>query len=35
VYAHDAYEAIQEAKEDVPDLQGHPSFIDSVLKEEE
>ena len=28
-YASNAYEAIQEAKEDVPELEGHPHFIDS------
>ena len=32
VYAHDAYEAIQEAKEDVPELEGHPHFIDSCME---
>ena len=30
-----AYEAIQQSKEDVPELEGHPHFIDSVMKEEE
>ena len=33
-YALDAYEAIQDAKEDVPTLQEHPLFIDYCLKEE-
>ena len=27
-YAHDAYEAIQNSKEDVPGLREHPHFID-------
>ena len=27
-YAKDAYEAIKNTKEDVPDLREHPSFID-------
>ena len=34
-YASDAYEARIEALEDVPDLKGHPHFIDYVTKEEE
>ncbi len=28
-YAIDAYSAMQQAKEDVPFLEGHPHFIDS------
>ncbi len=32
-YAMDAYEAIQQSKKDVPDLEGHPNFIDYCLKE--
>ena len=32
-YAQDAYEAIQNSKEDVPTLQEHPLFIDYALKE--
>jgi hypothetical protein len=32
-YAADAYEAIQQSKEDVPELEGHPSFIDFCNKE--
>ena len=31
--AKDAYEAIQQSKEDVPELEGHPHFIDSCTKE--
>ena len=34
-YASDAYEARIEALEDVPDLKGHPHFIDYVTKEGE
>tara|TARA_B100001250_G_scaffold402774_1_gene416316 strand:+ start:195 stop:359 length:165 start_codon:yes stop_codon:yes gene_type:complete len=30
-YAKDAYEAIQHTKEDVPNLEGHPHFIDYCL----
>ncbi len=33
-YAEDAYEAIQDAKEDVPTLREHPLFVDYCLKEE-
>jgi|TARA_B100001996_G_scaffold126448_1_gene95847 hypothetical protein len=33
-YAADAYEAIQNSKRDVPDLEGHPSFVDYCTKEE-
>tara|TARA_B100001250_G_scaffold220972_1_gene189556 strand:+ start:1798 stop:1959 length:162 start_codon:yes stop_codon:yes gene_type:complete len=33
-YAEDAYSAIEHSKEDVPELVGHPSFIDYCLKEE-
>ncbi len=32
-YALDAYEAIQQSKEDVPELEGHPHFIDFCNKE--
>ena len=32
-YAKDAYEARIEALEDVPELKGHPHFIDYVTKE--
>ena len=32
-YATDAYEAIQNSKEDVPALQEHPHFIDYAMKE--
>ena len=32
-YARDAYEAIQNSKEDVPALQEHPHFIDYAMKE--
>ena len=32
-YARDAYEAIQNSKEDVPALKGHPHFIDYAMKE--
>ena len=31
-YAIDAYSAMQQAKEDVPFLEGHPHFIDYCLK---
>ena len=34
-YAADAYEAIQNSKRDVPDLEGHPSFVDYCTKEEQ
>ena len=27
-YAHDSYEAITHAKEDVPELQAHPNAVD-------
>ena len=33
-YAEDAYEAIQDAKQDVPTLREHPLFIDYCLMEE-
>ena len=33
-YAADAYEAIQDAKQDVPYLREHPLFIDYCLMEE-
>ena len=33
-YAVDAYEAIKDAKEDVPTLQEHPHFIDYCTSEE-
>ena len=33
-YAEDAYEAIQDAKQDVPTLREHPLFIDYCLKED-
>jgi len=33
-YAIDAYQAIQNSKEDVPGLSEHPLFIDYCLKEE-
>jgi hypothetical protein len=33
-YASDAYEAIQDAKQDVPTLREHPLFIDYCLMEE-
>ncbi len=33
-YAEDAYQAIQDAKEDVPTLREHPLFVDYCLKEE-
>ena len=32
-YAADSYEAIQDAKEDVPFLREHPHFIDYCMKE--
>ena len=32
-YATDAYEAIQNSKEDVPALKEHPHFIDYAMKE--
>ena len=32
-YAVDAYSAMQQAKEDVPFLDGHPHFFDYCLKE--
>ena len=32
-YARDAYEAIQNSKEDVPALKDHPHFIDYAMKE--
>ena len=32
-YAMDAYEAIQQSKKDVPELEGHPSFIDYCMEE--
>ena len=32
-YAEDAYEAIQNSKEDVPILREHPLFINYALKE--
>ena len=32
-YAVDSYEAIQDAKEDVPFLREHPHFIDYCMKE--
>jgi len=32
-YANDAYEAIEHAKEDVPELRVHPSFIDRCTNE--
>ena len=32
-YAIDAYEAIQNSKEDVPALKEHPHFIDYAMKE--
>ena len=32
-YATDSYEAIKDAKEDVPFLQEHPSFIDYSTNE--
>ena len=32
-YAEDAYHAMQQAKEDVPFLDGHPHFFDYCLKE--
>ena len=32
-YAADAYEAIQQSKKDVPELEGHPSFIDYCTNE--
>ena len=32
-YARDAYEAIQNSKEDVPALKEHPHFIDYAMKE--
>ena len=32
-YANGTYEAIQQAKEDVPYLREHPHFIDQVLNE--
>ena len=34
-YAANAYEAIQEAKEDVPELEGHPHFIDYARLEDQ
>jgi hypothetical protein len=33
-YASNAYEAIQDAKEDVPELEGHPHFVDYARLEE-
>jgi len=33
-YAEDAYEAIQDAKQDVPTLREHPLFIDYCTMEE-
>ena len=33
-YAVDAYEAIQNSKKDVPELEGHPSFVDYCTREE-
>ena len=33
-YAQDAYEAIQQSKKDVPELEGHPSFIDYCTQEQ-
>ena len=33
-YATDAYNAIQNSKEDVPALREHPHFIDYAMKEE-
>tara|TARA_B100001996_G_scaffold102011_1_gene76524 strand:+ start:338 stop:499 length:162 start_codon:yes stop_codon:yes gene_type:complete len=33
-YASNAYEAIEDAKEDVPELEGHPHFIDFARLEE-
>ncbi len=33
-YAEDSYHAREEALEDVPDLEGHPHFIDYITKEE-
>ena len=33
-YATDAYEAVKEAKMDVPTLREHPLFIDYCLMEE-
>ena len=33
-YAKGTYEAIQQAKEDVPYLREHPHFIDQVLNED-
>ena len=32
-YAMNAYDAIQNSKEDVPALKEHPSFIDYALRE--
>ena len=32
-YEIDAYEALQNSKEDVPALQEHPHFIDYAMKE--
>ena len=32
-YAVDSYEAIQNSKEDVPFLEGHPHFIDYCTKD--
>ena len=32
-YAVDAYSAMQQAKEDVPFLEGHPHFIDYCTKD--
>ena len=32
-YAVDSYEAIQDAKEDVPFLREHPSFVDRCTNE--
>ena len=33
-YAIDAYDAMQQAKKDVPTLREHPSFIDYCVTEE-
>ena len=33
-YARDAYEAMQQAKKDVPSLREHPSFISYCVTEE-
>ena len=33
-YAMSAYEAIEHSKEDVPELQAHPHFVDYCVNEE-